>query len=297
MATLAYVSFMFASPPGFAIETLSESAKSNDSVEMLFIPGGQLHYRELDRAALPQWKYLDRETTVTGFWIDRTEVTVEQYFRCVNARACQPTPRTTDQTLGGQTLAPPDPEPGKCETCLWYTVEPKSFRLCNAAANRLKYPVNCVSFSDAESYCNWAGKRLPTEREWERAARSDDHRLYPWGNAPPKGQLCWTKRRSKGPITCPVGIHPEGASPFAVLDMAGNVAEWTSTRNGDGWIYKGGGFFDYQFQIYEDNRVVQESQPMLDVGFRCARDVKAEVQVESMSPTVKETHAKSTTEK
>jgi hypothetical protein len=78
--------------------------------------------------------------------------------------------------------------------------------------------------------------------------------------------------------------------------MAGNVAEWTSTRNGDGWIYKGGGFFDYQFQIC-DAMVSNGSEALLDVGFRCVRDVKAKVQADSIRPTIKETRAKSTTEK
>jgi formylglycine-generating enzyme required for sulfatase activity len=126
-----------------------------------------------------------------GFRIDATEVTQGQYNDCVLSGAC---------------LAP---------TCDWAP-----------CGERAVHPVVCINRVDALAYCEHVGKRLPTEAEWEKAARGDTGLKFPWGNDPIDCAHANLAGCSGG--TEPVGSHPTGASPYGALDMAGNVVEWVS---------------------------------------------------------------------
>jgi|GEM_PF-2231770 len=153
------------------------------------------------------------QAQVAEFSIDRHEVTTEQYARCVQDRKC----------------APAHDGPG-----------------CNRGKlGRESHPINCVRFTDAQTYCKWAGKRLPSQAEWARAARGTSASSYPWGSAwpPPAGAGNFADRSAqdahpnwaKAPgyddgyaTSAPVGSFSGGCSPEGLHDVAGNVAEWTS---------------------------------------------------------------------
>jgi formylglycine-generating enzyme required for sulfatase activity len=146
-----------------------------------------------------------------AFYMDRTEVRADAYALCVAEGAC-----TLNKVHAGDLV----------ET-VWG---------CNTDKDRPKHPANCVDRIQAESYCTFVRKRLPTEAEWEYAARGTDNREFPWGNAAPTRctQAVLTGMTGecgerKG--TWEAGTTADGKSPFGVLDMAGNVWEWVS----DGW--------------------------------------------------------------
>jgi formylglycine-generating enzyme required for sulfatase activity len=132
------------------------------------------------------------------YWIDSTEVTNGMYLRCVESGICDPPIEVA--------YAPSDPHFG------------------NPAYN--DYPAFGVTFENANRYCQWAGRHLATEAEWEKAARGWDGRRYPWGNQEPNCSLA--NYHGCGWETLPVGSLPLGASPYGALDMSGNVWEWVA---------------------------------------------------------------------
>ena len=133
---------------------------------------------------------------VSAFALQRTEVTVAEYAGCVAAGKCR----------DNHTQAAPG------------------------------HPVTSVSWTDAATYCQWIGGRLPTEAEWERAARGDDDRLYPWGDEPARGRAnCGRGCDDRFAKTAPVGSFSAGKGPFGTLDQAGNVEEWVADWYGEGY--------------------------------------------------------------
>jgi len=158
-----------------------------DSKEMVYVPAGEflMGTPEKDGNAYSDEKP-QRRVYLDAFWIDKTEVTVAQY-----RRFCQATGRQM----------PEAPSWG------WQD----------------DHPIVNVTWDDATAYAAWAGKRLPTEAEWEKAARGTDGRQYPWGNEWDTGRYA---NRVNSDSIQPVGSYPSGASPYGVLDMAGSVDEW-----------------------------------------------------------------------
>lgn len=187
---------------------------------MVHIPEGAflMGSTDLGIATLP--------VVVSSFYLDQTEVTAEAYEACVTAGKCLPP--TTGTTRG----------PNANSLCNWDDTKTPS----QAAAEKKQHPMNCVTFSEAQKYCIAQGKRLPTEMEWEYAARWSNESLYPWGKAVPSvtdqpQRACWN--RSSG--TCAVKGSPatllgmeesqlEAQGLVGLYDMAGNVWEWIDTQ-------------------------------------------------------------------
>ena len=136
-----------------------------------------------------------------AYWIDQTEVTNAMFALCVQS--------------------------GVCDKPICDTYEDSAFAA---------YPVGCITWEMAKLYCAWAGSRLPTEAEWEKAARGLDGRKYPWGNNFADQSLLNYGQYEEGAV--PVGSYPEGASPYGALDMAGNVWEWVADWYDEGYYVK-----------------------------------------------------------
>ena len=206
-----------------------------------------------------------RALHLPAFAIDRHEVSVENWRRCVQAAACPPTHR-------------------------------------RGAVADARLPVTHVRADEAEGYCRWRGGRLPSEQEWERAARGpgESDRLFPWGDAynerlsnhgqaihqPLRDARTWYLIGDADPIDgyrgpAPVGSFPEGASPDGLLDMAGNVWEWTATVPNDEGdlslsafrIIRGGSHSSPPDAVRVTTRAyLPAGESYSDVGFRCAYD-------------------------
>jgi len=171
-----------------------------------------------------------------SFWIDRTEITNKQFSLFVDQTAYK-TVREVQGSIEGYN----DPNVTDPMQSDWVTKSGVNWRHPQGAGsdivNKDNFPVSTIEFEDAQAYCQWAGRRLPTEAEWEKAARGTDKRLFPWGD-----KFDCKKANTLGScdaynLTSPVGKFLDGASPYGAVDMIGNVAEVVQEN-----ILRGGSF-------------------------------------------------------
>jgi len=167
---------------------------------MLLVPGGT--FKMGSDVGGEEDEHPAHSVTVHGFWLDINEVTVREYQQCIAA--------------------------GKCRSYRDQFGQPGS-RFDETRFRRPNQPVSGISWDDARAYCAFRGKRLPREAEWERAARGDDGRVYPWGGTAPDPAVHGCFARALGTAngtTCDVGSYPRGCGPYGHHDLAGNVWEW-----------------------------------------------------------------------
>ena len=200
--------------------TGSTRSTNVDRMDQVYVPAGEFLMGSTDLEAkidigggraypeIPQ-----HTVTLEGYWIDKYEVTNAQYALCVDAGVCEP------------------PFVSNSNSYAKYYDNPKFSN----------YPVIWVSWFQAKGYCDWAGRRLPTEAEWEKASRGTGGQKYPWGNEPvsgERGNFCDKNCPRKiananyddGYLElAPVGSFPAGVSPYGAMDMSGNVSEWVSS--------------------------------------------------------------------
>ena len=271
------------SPFGIGSTMISEK----DGMTLLYVPDGKFIMGGKAEAAMAECQKIRSDckldwflneapshtVDLNSFWIDKTEITNAMYSKCVDAGACNP------------------PHSRSSSTRFRYY---GNFEFNN-------YPVIYVSWNDAKAYCEWANRRLPTEAEWEKAARGENGWIYPWGNQfdSTRTNFCdknclqsWPDRALTDVFsdTSPVGYYQNGASLYGVLDMAGNVWEWVSSLDQpypyssmDGRedlsasgarVIRGGSWYNYGY--VSDVRSLERasyfpSVMSLHLGFRCAR--------------------------
>jgi serine/threonine protein kinase len=239
-------------PPPARVSSLPPVLRDSRGEEMVLVPAGSFQMGPERRDV-----YLD------AFYLDRNPVTNLEFQSFVEVTGYRPA--QTDRFLS-------------------------QLRFGKIPPGHESHPVTYVSWEDARAYAHWAGKRLPTEAEWEKAARGTDGRKYPWGRVEPEARHANYGKAKPGPV--PVGSYPRGASPYGILDLAGNVWEWCedfddpsfyragplrnpkNTRPGDkallvmrggSWMYSARSLRTYARTSFEAHYRFAEG------GFRCAK--------------------------
>jgi sulfatase modifying factor 1 len=263
-----------------------------DGAAMVLVPGGEF-WRGSPEGEGGDDEHPQQRIHVRQFHVDKLPVTNEQFARFVKEAKYK---TDAERKQAGVSYVWSDKEQGwgKSETACW-----KDY----FKPGTEQHPVVLVSWNDAQEYCKWAGKRLPTEAEWEKAARGQDGRKYPWGNDEPDGTRCNFADKRSGlqwadktvddgyARTSPVGSYPNGASPHGAMDMAGNVWEWCNDWYADDYykvspaenpkgpdsgsdrVLRGGSWRNLPEYLRCASRYrCEPSYRNVDVGFRCAVD-------------------------
>jgi formylglycine-generating enzyme required for sulfatase activity len=184
------------------------------------VPEGEFRMGSNSNEASRKDEMPEHTVYLDAFWIDLTEVTNAMFAKFLNSMGNQ---------MEGEVS--------------WYSPRDSFSRIWQnqgvwtVLSRYGDHPVGMVSWYGAQAYCAWAGRRLPSEAQWEKAARSADKRTYPWGENVP----CMSGRNTEftncDDLTDPVGSYPDGASPYGALDMAGNVWEWVNDWYGARYYY------------------------------------------------------------
>lgn len=237
--------------------------------DMVLIPDGAFLMGSSEKEGIPGKsigvdEIPQQSVILKAYYIDKYEVTNKDYKTFIDA-----------------VKYPPPETPYDKDTFAWTGSE--------IPDGQEDYPVTYVNWNDADAYCRWAGKRLSSEAEWEKAARGTDGRQWPWGNES-RGDACNTKYTVAG-MLLPKGSIASDVSPYGVYDMCGNVAEWTSSyylpypgstlkresfgkkfiiARGGSWVMPA---FPYSRVSYRANSYLPEYKHR-GLGFRCVKDMK-----------------------
>ncbi len=270
------------------VPTKEPMTEEKSGAEMVYVPAGNFLLGsdpEKDVYAYEDEESPQMQVYLSAFWIGKTEVTNAEYLKCVEA--------------------------GMCEMNYYMSLYTPGYE---------NYPVVYVTEDQAERYCSWIGGRLPTEYEWEKAARGTDGRIYPWGDEIPDNSNAlanipgYVDEDGNGNDLFAVGSFPKGASPYGALDMAGNVWEWTSTwysvnyyqtlaaeeelaesivsdptgpEMGSAYVIRGGSCANTEINNYESymraaNRSYINMSSSYYIGFRCVIPDAAEESVDAL---------------
>jgi len=260
----------------------------SDHKPMVFIPAGSFLMGAADSDAnADDDEKPQHSVDIDAFWMDQFEVSNAEYFNCVESGDCR--------------------APAEIDSAGF------AYAIASGSANA---PVVNVSWDDAGDYCAWADKRLPTEAEWEKAARGEDERVYPWGTDPDAQNKAWFCNECifsrenpevlddfSGPV--PVGSFSDGQSPYGIEDLAGNVWEWVQDwyagetyaelnqvnpegpAEGDFRVVRGGSWTSPSTYLRSSYRQARgQASNWIDVGFRCvmADDRDALVPIAQITP-------------
>ena len=272
----------------------STVVSAKDGMVMVYVPAGdfEMGSNEYEDEQPIHTVYLD------AYLIDRIEVTNAMFATFVNATGYE-----TRAEWGGWSSVFVGERSGGDN---WEGIEGANWQHPQGPSGSIAemgdHPVVQVNWDTASAYCEWAGRRLPTEAEWEKAARGTDGRKYPWGNQEAAGNLLnfadnnlgtvsWANNRVDDgyKLTAPWGNYPKGISPYGALDMAGNVCEWVADRynedyyanspyknpQGESWgstrVFRGGSWLDSEWYARSSERHHLFTFTHYDnLGFRCA---------------------------